>query len=326
MKRENTMRLSCLLIAVLVITSSLVITLEHATGVSEDETPVQSPWGSFGGDRRNTRRSPYDTSHVDGAIKWSVCTWGSFLRYVPAIDRNSVLYVHGKRTLDVIDTRDGSNIRCCRVKNISTIIEENGMIYAITHEIPKTEFSLSALNPNGTLKWKYFLNDVITSSTVCPGKTIYIVSDLGFLHSEDQFNIYDEENDSQQPLPNIFRDINNAVFITLLVFLVCISLIGIIFIMSRKKKYGAGSRTMILKKRYYRLDETTYNHIFHIGSVLMVVGVFSFIVGYVLSLGEPLIIIGIAATAIGAYSALMSLLGYKEEKRIKEKERKLQDE
>ncbi len=149
------------------------------------------------------------------------------------------------------------------------------------------------------------------SSTVCSARTIYTGSTLGNLHSEGLFNINDEENDSQPQIPSIFNDIKNAALITLLVFLFCMAIIGFIFIMRWKKKEGTESWTMILKKRSYRLDKTTYNYILYIGSVVMVVGVILLIAGYVLSLGEPLKIIGIVATFIGAYSAFMPFLGYK---------------
>ncbi len=164
MKRENTMRLSCLLIAVLVITSSLVITLDYGTGVSEDETQVQHPWGSFGGDRRNTRRSPYDTSHVDGTVKWSTFARRG-TKTVPVIDRNGILYSHSWTRIAAYDTKDGSQLWSLsligagtlidRVESISPAISDDGTIYVSTPELEETTYSLSAINPNGTLKWKY---------------------------------------------------------------------------------------------------------------------------------------------------------------------------
>lgn len=166
-----------------IITSSLVITLDHSTGITEDETPAQHPWDSFGGDRRNTRRSPYDTSHVDGTVKWAVNVYGPVVRHVPVIDRNGVMYVHGTRTLEAIDTRDGSHIWGCRVTesgdlmnwgggSLSAAIGEDGTIYLTTPEIPETEYSLSAVNPNGTLKWKYVYESNYESGDADPSPVV----------------------------------------------------------------------------------------------------------------------------------------------------------
>jgi len=166
MGSENTKRLQCLLTVVLVVTSSLIITLEHGSENAVAEADEEHPWASFGGDRRNTRRSPYDTSHVDGTVKWEVNVLGSPQRHMPVIDRNGVLYSHGTRTLEAINAKDGSRIWGCRVTepgdlinrggdSRSAAIAEDGTIYLATPEIPETEYSLSAVNPNGTLRWKY---------------------------------------------------------------------------------------------------------------------------------------------------------------------------
>lgn len=164
MNRENTKRLICLLMVVSIITSSLVITLDHSTGITEDETPAQHPWASFGGDRRNTRRSPFDTSHVDGTVKWSTYAV-SDTKSVPVIDQNGILYSHSITSIAAYDTKDGSQLWRLhftdsgtfidRPESISPAISDDGTIYVSTVELDETSYSLSAVNPNGTLKWKY---------------------------------------------------------------------------------------------------------------------------------------------------------------------------
>lgn len=189
MKRENTKRLICLLMVVTIITSSLVISLDHSGGTTGDETPAQHPWGSFGGDRRNTRRSPYDTSHVDGTVKWTITkSWwvgGDGM----VISGNGILYLHDSFELLAIQIDDGSRIwshQITEATNFSSsssprgslvpAISEDGTIYMVTRE-----FTLVAVNPNGTRKWTFeleeseppFDREANSSPNIGPDGTIY---------------------------------------------------------------------------------------------------------------------------------------------------------
>lgn len=68
---------------------------ETNESIENEPTPsdlAESPWPSFGRDRKNTSRSSYDTSHVDGTEKWSFDT-DSPVQSSPAIGSDVTIYV-----------------------------------------------------------------------------------------------------------------------------------------------------------------------------------------------------------------------------------------
>ncbi|MFO7791773.1 MAG: PQQ-binding-like beta-propeller repeat protein [Candidatus Saliniplasma sp.] len=150
-------------IVVLVFMSMFVVTLKHNSENAVAEADEEHPWASFGGDRRNTRRSPYDTSHVDGTVKWTINKGWSSGGDGMIISDDGVLYTHSSFELMAIQINDGSRIwehRITEATNFSSsssprgslvpAVGEDGTIYIVTRE-----FTLVAVNPNGTRKWTF---------------------------------------------------------------------------------------------------------------------------------------------------------------------------
>ncbi len=92
--------------------------LENSEG---RESIADSPWPKYRGDLRNTGRSPYDTSHVDGGIRWE-------------------LYQHASVKAEPVIGPDGTIYVC---------------FGDIRSTISSTPPRLSAINPNGTVKWDF---------------------------------------------------------------------------------------------------------------------------------------------------------------------------
>ncbi len=117
MKRLGLLALAFILVA------SLAISINNSAfrkvlGISTG--PADSPWPLFMGDANHTGQSTYDTSHVDGSVKWRFDTGGRM--------------------------------------SASPVLGKDGTIYVIDQKC-----NLSAINPNGTEKWKLNVGEPIVS-------------------------------------------------------------------------------------------------------------------------------------------------------------------
>ncbi|HZX44244.1 MAG TPA: PQQ-binding-like beta-propeller repeat protein [Candidatus Nanoarchaeia archaeon] len=113
---------------------------------------AEHTWPLISGNLRHTGLSPYDTSNINGAIKWT------------------------------FDTNDGIES--------SPTIAEDGTVYFGSHD-----GYLYALNPDGTLKWKYkpaepvyderwkHYSAIISSPAIAKDGTVFIIAPDDFLHA-----------------------------------------------------------------------------------------------------------------------------------------------
>ncbi len=113
---------------------------------------AEHPWQMIQGNQMHTGLSPYDTSHVNGAIKWT------------------------------FETGDGIES--------SPTIAEDGTIFFGSHD-----GYLYALNPDGTLKWKYKPAEpiyderwkhyaaILSSPAIAEDGTVYVIAPDDFLHA-----------------------------------------------------------------------------------------------------------------------------------------------
>src|SRR3989338_4642613 len=154
---------------------------------SASAQPADSPWPMFRGNLRHTGLSPYNTSHVDGTVKWTFET-GAGIESSPAIGSDGTIYVGSHDSKLYAINPDGTekwrfdagdpiyDERHDIWKGISSspAIASDGTIYI-------TSFSnfLFAINPDGTEKWMFSIkvsSDTWTSPAIGPDGTIYICS------------------------------------------------------------------------------------------------------------------------------------------------------
>ena len=135
---------------------------------------ADSPWPSFGRDQRNNRRSPYDTSHVDGTEKWSYET-GDEVISSPAIGEDGTIYI-GSRDYNLHAINPDGTEKWSFETNYqigsSPVIGDDGTIYVGSYDS-----NLYAINPDGTEKWSFETGDMIYSSpTIDEDGNIYFGS------------------------------------------------------------------------------------------------------------------------------------------------------
>ncbi|MEA2054154.1 MAG: PQQ-binding-like beta-propeller repeat protein [Candidatus Thermoplasmatota archaeon] len=104
-----------------------------------------SPWPMFCHDVKHTGRSEYDTSGNPGTLKWKFET-GEWVDSSPAI-------------------------------------AEDGTIYVGAWGAPIFKGHLYAINPDGTLKWKFEADWIISSPAIGKDGTIYVGCDDGYLYA-----------------------------------------------------------------------------------------------------------------------------------------------
>jgi len=126
--------------------------------------PENSPWPMFRGDARHTGRSPYDTSHVDGTVKWSFET-GDGIESSPAIGSDGTVYVGSWDNNLYAINPDGTekwHFTTGGLVRSSPAIGADGTIYVGSAEDSVVNginyhgtCVLYAVNPDGTQKWRF---------------------------------------------------------------------------------------------------------------------------------------------------------------------------
>jgi len=137
---------------------------------------MDSAWPMHGHDVRHTGLSPYNTANNPGEEKWWFKTERNFIEGSPVIDTEGIIYFGSwdnnfyavypngslKWSFEV-----GGNVES------SPAIAEDGTIYVGTHFALVYGTYLFAINPDGTLKWKYKTGDMYSSPAIGDDGTIY---------------------------------------------------------------------------------------------------------------------------------------------------------
>ncbi|MBS3815940.1 MAG: PQQ-binding-like beta-propeller repeat protein [Candidatus Thermoplasmatota archaeon] len=138
-----------------------------------------APWPMYGQDLKHTHRSPYNTSHVDGTVKWIYGDPGDTIFANPIIDDDGTIYFGSKDSnLYAVDpdgtTRWTANIGD-EIRSTSAL-NQNGTLY-----FGCKDDNLYALNSNdGSTRWTRGLNgDVKSSPAIGEDGTIYVGSQQG---------------------------------------------------------------------------------------------------------------------------------------------------
>ena len=148
---------------------------------------ADSPWPTFRKDTMHSGVSEYDTSHVDGTVKWSFET-GDAIESSPVIDSNGTIYVGSHDGYLYAINPDGTekwrfdagppiyDVRWNVNKSImaAPAIAADGTIY-----IYSSASYLFAVNPDGTEKWRFYVkwgNDFWSSPVIDLDGTIYVGS------------------------------------------------------------------------------------------------------------------------------------------------------
>jgi len=158
---------------------------------------ADAPWPSFGRDRKNTGRSPYDTTNIDGTKKWNFSTDGG-VDSSPAIGPEGTVYVGSNDNKLYAINPDGtlrwSYATGGNVES-SPAIGNNGTIYVGSSK-------LYAINPDGALKWSYTTRDgyntryVESSPAIGNNDIVYITASVspeggrGYLTNDELYAIY----------------------------------------------------------------------------------------------------------------------------------------
>ncbi len=148
--------------------------LEESMESEPDPTDLaDSAWPCFGHDKRNTGRSSYDTSHVDGTEKWNYSMGGSS-GSSPVIDSDGTIYICSGYTLHAVHpngTLKWEHTQTETSSGISPALSSNGTIYMGWSD------QLVALDSFGDEKWNYTTGDTISSSPIIGDDgTVYVGS------------------------------------------------------------------------------------------------------------------------------------------------------
>jgi outer membrane protein assembly factor BamB len=180
---RNTLRLGTILFIIVLISSNISAQL------------ADSPWPTYRGNLRNTGQSPYDTSHVDGTLKWMFKPENSSVNLIfessPTIGKNGTIYVGSHENNLYAVNPDGSmkwmfdigepvlisaghSLGYSKGVLSSPAISVDGTIY-----IRSMSNFLIAVNPDGSEKWRYPVKvsaDTWSSPTIGNDGTIYVGS------------------------------------------------------------------------------------------------------------------------------------------------------
>ncbi len=135
---------------------------------------ADSPWPCYGHDPRHSRRSPYNTDHIDGTLKWSFWT-NQAIYSSPTIGSDGTIYVGSITSKFHAINPDGTEKWQFNTGGdiaSSPAIGSDGTIY-----VGSGDSNLYAIRPNGTEKWKFSTGGFIDSSLLIGSDgTIYFGS------------------------------------------------------------------------------------------------------------------------------------------------------
>jgi outer membrane protein assembly factor BamB len=139
-----------------------------------DGPPMDSPWPMYCYDTRHTGRSPFTAFEVNGVEKWSFKLPGVSYQSSPIIDSEGIIYVSRS---DLYAINSNGTLKWMFDFPYSSYsvpcIDENGIIYFGTRYDYPNDFLYAIYSLNGSLKWKYGAENIISSPTVGNDGVIY---------------------------------------------------------------------------------------------------------------------------------------------------------
>lgn len=166
-------KVACLMIVVIIIAEIFLISLPNTSENVEGIGLADSPWPCFQGNVRHTGQSSYDTSHLDGTLKWSI-RLGFVDCARPVIDAQGRIIFSSDGSVNAL-TRDGKFIWNYSINSFGVScpsIDNSGNIYVCAGD-----GNLYALNQNGSLRWSCMTSKFTYSSpTIGTDGTIYVGS------------------------------------------------------------------------------------------------------------------------------------------------------
>jgi len=152
---------------------------------------ADSPWPMFHGNLKHTGQSPYDTSHVDGTVKWEFKTEDR-IEASPVIASDGTIYIGSHDSNFYAINRDGSlkwvfdagepeyieGWDVMKAILSTAAIDSDGTIYFISFAD-----KLFALNPDGSIKWSVPMAagfGAWSSAAIGSDGTIYIGSAIDY--------------------------------------------------------------------------------------------------------------------------------------------------
>ncbi len=165
----------------------VLLILAVTLAVNVNAQLADSPWPMFRGNLKHTGLSPYDTSHVDGTVKWVFKADDDF-ESSPTIGPEGTIYLGSHKNKVYAINPDGTlkwkfdagdpiyDSRYDVWKGIlsTPAVSEDGTIY-----ITSLSNFLFALNPDGTEKWRFPMKtstDTWSSPAIGEDGTIYVGS------------------------------------------------------------------------------------------------------------------------------------------------------
>ncbi|MFW6176166.1 MAG: PQQ-binding-like beta-propeller repeat protein [Thermoplasmatota archaeon] len=129
------------------------------------EEEEENQWPSFGYDRRNTHQSPYNSSHVDGSLKWKLDVSSPIEYSSPSIDENGNIYIGTSRNiLYSIDENGDKNWSFDAGGDVSDAIYSTPAIYNNHTFFGSRDGYLYSLDSNGSKNWGFRTKGALDSS------------------------------------------------------------------------------------------------------------------------------------------------------------------
>ncbi len=184
--------------AIILVLSFLILCMTISIAVQGDSED-KSPWSSLMGNERNTSLSPYDTSHVDGTIKWRHNFTGDPIFSHPLIDSNGMIYITSFVGVNepkevFVFSQDGDiehHYSFDLLSFESMVIGDEDTIYFIEHNtttennyVTSRYSNLTAFNvKTGETEWRYPFEHFCLYLMITSEDEIYFFDYEGTLHA-----------------------------------------------------------------------------------------------------------------------------------------------